>query len=207
MDFINLPKGAVAHFTQEKKMANILLEGERQIADSYEEVRMQDFCGGRYCAHQCLTNFNVSEAILRTEYGEPIWPDGFIGSISHSKFLSGAIVMPETGFRAVGLDIETIGRVSQNLWPLFFTTGEIDWLQSKPYQYQCFFATLFFSFKEAFYKMQFPITQSFVDYHQCIITYDSGAIHINSLIDISILSDLKTGYSEQGTSVIAMVYC
>lgn len=207
MDMIKLPEGAVSHFTQEKKTADILFTGERQIADSFEQMRMQDFCVGRYCAHQCLTDFNRSEAVLKTEHGEPIWPKGLIGSISHSKLLSGAVVMPEKDYKALGLDIEAIGRVSVDLWPLFFTEDEIDWLQSRPYPYQSFFATLFFSFKEAFYKMQFSITKSFVDYHQCIISYNSGEVSINSLVDFPAMDSIKTIYSEQESSIISMVYC
>ncbi len=207
MTYINLPQGAVAHFTQEKKSSEILYEVERSIAHSFEQTRLQDFCGGRYCAHQCLSEFDLSEPILKTEHGEPLWPDGVVGSISHSKFLSGAVVMPKSEYKAVGLDIETIGRVELELWSLFFTPNEIDWLRSKPPQYQSFYATLFFSIKEAYFKMQFSITQRFVDFQDCMVTYDAGQVSVIEKVDFVGLPALQTAYSEYQDSVIAMVYC
>ena len=188
-------------------MADILFEEERVISHSFELPRLQDFCGGRHCAHQCLSHFELNEPLLKSAHGNRLWPDPVIGSISHSKFLSGAVVMPKGDYRAVGLDVETIGRVDRELWSLFFIPEEIDWLLSKPPQYQCFFATLFFSFKEAFFKMQFSITKTFAEFDDCSISYSSGKVIIQPLNQFLNIGGIHTHYAEHQTSVIAMVYC
>jgi 4'-phosphopantetheinyl transferase EntD len=47
--------------------------------------RQQEFCSGRFCAHQALDRLGYHDIpLLADQYGAPVWPCGITGSISHS---------------------------------------------------------------------------------------------------------------------------
>ncbi|QOJ24569.1 MAG: hypothetical protein HRU78_13700 [Gammaproteobacteria bacterium] len=47
--------------------------------------RQQDFCTGRFCAHQVLDKMGHKDTpLLADQNGAPLWPCGITGSISHS---------------------------------------------------------------------------------------------------------------------------
>ena len=75
----------------------------------------------------------------------------------------GAVVALKEHVAAIGLDIETSGRVSPEMWDLIFHKNEQDLIRNKQGD-GIDWATLMFSFKESFYKMQYPLTGQFLDF-------------------------------------------
>ncbi|MCB0358897.1 MAG: hypothetical protein KDD44_04655, partial [Bdellovibrionales bacterium] len=80
--------------------------------------RKRMFLAGRRAAHTALRRLRPSESplpILRGDSGEPVWPDGFLGSIAHSESLAAAAVLecrePVVG---IGLDLEPATRRSRH---------------------------------------------------------------------------------------------
>ncbi len=175
-----LPEGVWSFFTASKFGEEKLLTEELMCTGDLGEKRLQDFATGRYCAHQCLTRVGINQPVLSGASGNPIWPEGILGSISHSEYLTGAIISNSTDYLSLGLDIETIGRVEHDLWFLFFTQSEIRQLESFSLKKQYEMSTVFFSVKEAYYKMQYPITRTFMDFHECEIQSDGENYLISS---------------------------
>ena len=69
--------------------------------------RLTKLGDGRLAATACLEQLGATKPIVGSGWGgEPLWPAGFIGSISHSKRLSVAAVAKQEDFMAVGIDIE-----------------------------------------------------------------------------------------------------
>lgn len=64
----------------------------------------------------------------------------------------------------MGLDIERLGRVSPDLWPILFTPEERGYLKNKDGPSRLFLATAFFSIKEAFLKLPSPKPERLQDY-------------------------------------------
>lgn len=100
----------------------------------------------------------------------PIWPDGYIGSISHSRLLVGVAVARRQDVRALGIDIEAIA-----------TEREVEAIESvcmRPEEHdidtgaltRAQFATLLFSAKEAFYKCMHPLTRVEFDFTDVSVT-------------------------------------
>ena len=58
------------------------------------ESRKRQFLAGRSCAHVALSYFEVGkQPILRnSNTREPLWPDGFIGTITHTQHWAAAAV-------------------------------------------------------------------------------------------------------------------
>jgi 4'-phosphopantetheinyl transferase EntD len=91
-------------------------------------------------------------AIGRDKHGAPLWPDGIVGSISHTTGYAAALVARLGQFSGLGVDTERVGGVTRNLWPRLFDAEECDHLIRLEAEGQKRAATLFFSAKEASHK-------------------------------------------------------
>lgn len=68
--------------------------------------RKNEFLCGRYIVERLLSNLNINvEKIPVAPNGEPVWPKGVYGSISHDGTLIGAIVSNAPNLINIGLDI------------------------------------------------------------------------------------------------------
>ncbi|HWZ14335.1 MAG TPA: 4'-phosphopantetheinyl transferase superfamily protein [Mucilaginibacter sp.] len=162
-------------FTTHFVDTEVLTAGEKALVEKAGVQRQRHFSTGRYCAREALRRFGVNNAeILMGEVKEPLWPDGFVGSISHSKKLTGAIVARAGDIAAIGLDIETIGGVGRDMWDMLFVDSEQAFLNTLDDDGQSLFATLMFSFKEAFYKLQYPLTKQYLDFKEAVLQYAGG---------------------------------
>lgn len=166
LDFRGLfPEGIIPFFTQHRRGVEVLLPPEVEIAAAYGSKRLSDFCTGRYCLRSCTNILGYNGVILIGERGMPILPPGIVGTVSHAKVLSGAVAALADDFRSVGLDIESNGRINRDMWHLLFNDVESDFLDSLSADDQSLTATKYFSAKEAFYKMQYPISGMYLDFH------------------------------------------
>jgi len=161
-------------FTQEPKDETALLGGEYLQCASFAEKRRKEFATGRYCAREAFLRLGVPVAPIPIgRQRQPCWPSGVSGSISHTKGLTGAMVAWQHDFSAVGLDIEQRFAVSTKLHDRILTPSEQSWIQGDAEM-----ATLVFSVKEAFYKMQFPLTGLFLDFTEVEVSQDLGSMKV-----------------------------
>ena len=95
----------------------------------------------------------------------PSWPDGFVGSISHSRRWIWAAAAQADKYLSLGIDTEILlspeqaGELKSDVgtaaeWELLQRTG-LAWPQA---------VTLLFSAKEAFFKCWFPLTGTFWEF-------------------------------------------
>jgi 4'-phosphopantetheinyl transferase EntD len=128
--------------------------------------RIQEFAAGRLCARRAMNEFGITGFALRVaDDRRPIWPDGIVGSISHTSGLCAAAVAESRHYVSLGLDCEVLGAVSADVLPTVCLDLERDWIRSLPAADQGVAATLIFSAKEAFYKCQYPVTREWLDFH------------------------------------------
>jgi 4'-phosphopantetheinyl transferase EntD len=86
-----------------------LPEEEPLIARSVAK-RRNEFVTVRYCARQALGDLGLPPVpILKGDKGEPCWPDGVVGSLTHCEGFRGAVVGRATDVRSVGIDAEPHG--------------------------------------------------------------------------------------------------
>ena len=150
----------------------------------FSPKRLTDFSTGRYCAIKALEQLGIKDAIIPIgKDREPIWPDGVVGSISHCDTLVGAIVAKKSKHISLGLDIEEIGRVTPDLFDLVFTEKEKSYLSSFKGRKLEEQSTLIFSMKEAFYKMQFPLTKTFLDFKDVEIEINNACFYLKILTE------------------------
>jgi len=143
----------------------LLLSGEARNLGRAVPERIREFAAGRLCARRALAEFGFPDAPLRMNSDRrPRWPAPVVGSITHAPGMCGAAVAKERQFRAIGLDMEIVGRVSPEIWPTICSPEETVWLAGlrEPEQSRC--AALIFSAKEAFYKCQYGVTRQWLEF-------------------------------------------
>jgi 4'-phosphopantetheinyl transferase EntD len=198
-------------FTHEFCGEEVLTENERMLTQGFQEKRMKDFSTGRYCARKALSLLNIPPGdILMGPGREPLWPAGIVGSISHSQHLTGAIAGPAEKFRSLGLDIETIGGVKDDLWNVLFTQEEHNLLNAFPAELRIYYATLFFSMKECFYKLQFPLTKQFIEFTEVEVISEKNEFQIRVLKMLDkwkVLPELTTIHTvRDGNNVVCYAF-
>jgi 4'-phosphopantetheinyl transferase EntD len=199
------------HFTDVFKDFSDLTPTEAMIVERASAKRRSDFSTGRYCARQALLRLkNVSPEIIQGKGKEPIWPNGIVGSISHSKKIAGAVVALQHDVLAIGMDIETIGGVKPEMWDLIFHKAEQKLIQNKQGD-QSYWATLLFSLKESFYKMQYPLTGQFLDFSDVVISETNGDLCFASAkpqFDLNAvgLNNIETHWTNIDNQLITLCY-
>lgn len=176
------PAGVKHYFTSEQHGTDVLSVEEQRLSAKYGAKRLTDFCTGRYCLRFCTSALGYSGEILVGERGMPLLPAGITASVSHSKVLCGAVAATTTNFLSIGMDVETVGRVHADMWHLLFTPAEIAYLKAIPSEMEReIVSTSFFSLKEAFYKMQFPLTATYLDLHDAEVTLSPAGYRLRLL--------------------------
>ena len=119
--------------------------------------RQREFAAGRVCARRLLRQLDLgADALLSDDDRVPRWPEGVIGSITHSAGQCAVAVARSDALRGIGLDLERADAVRPELWRRIFRPSEIERLHSAPAERQPRLAALAFSAKEATYKCLFP---------------------------------------------------
>lgn len=143
-------------------------------------LRQKEFIAGRQLVSALSESLALPRhALRRAEDRSPVWPSDRAGSLSHCQTLCAAAVGKHPHYRGVGIDIETVGRVENKLWPTLFTGSEINYLSSVEPALRDAETTVFFSAKEAFYKCQYPLTQQWVGFQDVELNrVDSATLSI-----------------------------
>lgn len=138
--------------------------------------RVNEFAAGRVCARSALAELGVPDVALHPAGDrQPIWPIGFIGSITHTTGLCAAAVAARRDIIALGLDSEVIGAPTPEIWPSICGPEELCRVELLPVGERPAAVTLLFAAKEAFYKCQYPLTGEWLDFHDlCIAVKDWG---------------------------------
>src|SRR5579863_9994094 len=80
------------------------------------DKRRNEFRTGRAVAREALAQIGcLPAAILARAQRDPIWPAGFLGSISHSQHLAFAVATPSSLVEGVGIDVEEDPELDQHL--------------------------------------------------------------------------------------------
>jgi 4'-phosphopantetheinyl transferase EntD len=143
-----------------------LLEPEEAAAVARAVAkRVGEFAAGRLCARRALQRFGIARVVLPAAHDrQPVWPPGFLGSITHTEGFCAAVAAARGRLLGLGLDSEAAGAVEAQLWPSICVASELDWMAEWPAAARTQAATLVFAAKEAFYKAQYPTTGEFMSF-------------------------------------------
>jgi 4'-phosphopantetheinyl transferase EntD len=135
--------------------------------------RRSHFALGRAAARDALVELGLAPTpIGRGPEREPLWPEGIVGTISHSGDLALAIVGWRSDYAGLGVDIEGFSPgVSARALRLVCTASERVWLACRPENWR----TVLFSAKEAVFKALFPIERVWLGFADAELTFDDAA--------------------------------
>jgi 4'-phosphopantetheinyl transferase EntD len=149
-----------------------LPEEEPLIAKSVAK-RRNEFITVRYCARIALGELGLPPVpILKGDKGEPCWPDGVVGSLTHCTGYRGAVVGRSAAVRSVGIDAEphdTLPHGVLDAISLPEERGEIPQVMSADLHWD----RILFCAKEATYKAWFPLTKRWLGFEDAHITFEA----------------------------------
>jgi len=124
--------------------------------------RRREFAAGRAAARAALAAAGgVPQAIPRAPDRRPIWPEGMVGSLSHSQGFAAALAGPAAAAAGVGLDIEGAEALPERLRRGVLTPAEMRVRDARPMAADTPRCKITFAAKEALFKAVHPITGVF----------------------------------------------
>lgn len=172
-----LPPGVVAVDTREERLDIELFPEERAALGNAVEKRRREFLTARACAREALARLGLpASPIVPGERGEPRWPPGVVGSITHCAGYRACVLARAGELAAVGIDAEPNAPLPEGL------LGDIARPEERPLLAQLadiepgvHWDRLLFCAKETVYKVWYPIARSWLGFEDATLTIDPAA--------------------------------
>jgi 4'-phosphopantetheinyl transferase EntD len=163
--------GASVERTEAASLSDLFPE-EAAAVERAVPKRQREFAAGRRAARHALAQLGKPRSpIAMNTDRSPKWPADIVGSLSHCTDFAVAVVACRSQVKALGVDVETSGEVGAELWNSLFVPEEIEFLKRcSSEQDRRMWATVLFSAKESFFKLQYPLTSKWVDFQAARIT-------------------------------------
>ncbi|MGZ2356543.1 4'-phosphopantetheinyl transferase superfamily protein [Streptomyces sp. 372A] len=155
-----------------------LFPEEAAVIANAVAVRRHEFTTVRACAREALGRFGIAPApLLPGPHGEPKWPAGFVGSMTHCAGYRAAAVARTSDIVTIGVDAEPNQPLpNEGVAGHVLRPEERRQLASlKAHSPQVSWDRLFFSAKESVYKAWFPLTRLWLDFQEATVTIHPGA--------------------------------
>jgi 4'-phosphopantetheinyl transferase EntD len=140
------------------------------------DKRRREFVTGRACARTALDRLGLAPcAIPSGERGQPLWPAGVVGSITHCPGYRACAVAWAADVASIGIDAEVHAPLPDRVLQLVSSTRERQILTASPLDVHL--DRLLFSAKEAVYKAWFPLARTRLGYEDvelCLVTEDAS---------------------------------
>ena len=147
---------------------------EEALAARCVEARRREFTTGRACARLALARLGHGVSpVGRGERGEPQWPDGTVGSITHCADYRAAAVARAVDLAAIGIDAEPDEPLPEDIVEYIVCAAERRHLAdlNRSARGPCW-DRLVFSAKESVYKAWFPLARRWLGFEDAAVTID-----------------------------------
>ncbi|OBF26951.1 4'-phosphopantetheinyl transferase [Mycobacterium sp. ACS4331] len=136
--------------------------------------RRNEFVTVRHCARLALAELGVPPVpILKGDKGEPCWPTGVVGSLTHCEGYRGAAVAPSAEVRSVGIDAEPHDVLPNGVLGAISLDAEREELEALPADLH--WDRILFCAKEATYKAWYPLTHRWLGFEDAHISFAMDA--------------------------------
>jgi len=148
-----LPEDVRTAWGDPREDAPLALPAEEALIERAVEKRKREFRKARACARGLLEEFGVRDfALLSGAQREPLWPDGLVGSVTHTEGLCAVVVGSGARYAGLGIDVEPAQPLETPIAERVCVRGEFEHASSVTKLEPLVAARLVFSAKEAFYK-------------------------------------------------------
>lgn len=151
------------------------------IGASWVERRTREFLTGRAAAAEALRAVGLSGPVARGADGEPLWPEGVVGAITHTRGIAAAVAAPRSLLLGLGIDLEPADRrVTPGVSRMVCTARERAWVDAdgaldgvlRP----GLLLKLVFCAKESIFKATFPHARVHLNYHDAEVELGAGTL-------------------------------
>ena len=150
--------------------------------------RRNEFVTARHCARLALGQLGLPAVpILKGEKGEPRWPDGIVGSLTHCAGYRGAVVGRQGRVRSVGIDAEPHDVLPAGVLDAISLPVERLAIAALPPGLH--WDRILFCAKEATYKAWFPLTGRWLGFEDAHIVFDVDSVRASGGFESTILID------------------
>lgn len=166
--------------------------------------RQAEFAAGRHAAELALARWSCTEPVARAADGAPLWPSGFVGSISHAGALAVAAVASDRVLDGLGVDLEPVvsNEVYLEIHERVLSPAERELLaRALPELSETERFTLGFSAKESFYKCVNPLSGEFFEFHDARVV-SADAARIVLALDRPLRGGFAQGFALSGRFVL-----
>lgn len=210
--FHHTPVEYTTYFLQRMQSAGVDLPVELHHAVL---KRKCEYLAARFCVKQGLIslNYGILNCLRTGHLGQPLWPPGVIGSISHCFDHAIAIVSIQTDvYVGLGVDVEKIIAIdlAKAIEQQLVSVSELS-LGLSYFEYK-YFITLIFSAKESIYKAIFPFVNQILDF-SCVklmgIDKESSKLtfQFSNFFESKFTSYIVVGYSACCTNNLIVTWC
>lgn len=113
----------------------------------------------------------VADSIPKGPVGEPIWPEGVVGSLAHTEGFAVAVVARRQACVALGVDVEPAQALPDDVAELVLRAEERGWAESVQRDEICA-SRMIFCAKECVHKAIHPLTGIWLDFEEVRIDVD-----------------------------------
>ncbi|MEV6841873.1 4'-phosphopantetheinyl transferase superfamily protein [Actinoplanes sp. NPDC051411] len=172
-----LPVGTVAVDTFIDPPGATLFPEEAALVAKAVEKRRLEFTTARWCARRAMAELGRPPApVLRGERGQPRWPAGLVGSMTHCAGYRGAVLAPRESFTTIGIDAEPNEPLPDGVFETVTRPGERPHIDELLREHPAVrWDRLLFSAKESIYKSWFPLTSRWLGFEEAELDIDPSA--------------------------------
>jgi 4'-phosphopantetheinyl transferase EntD len=172
-----LPASVIVVEARDDVTDAILFPEEELALGKAVEKRRREFTTARVCARAALEKLGLPVApILSGARGEPLWPAGVVGSITHCEGYRACAVARSSEMVTVGIDAEPNAALPDGLLTDIARPEELPLLRRLQSESpQVHWPRLLFSAKESVYKAWFPLAERWLGFEDAVITIDRHA--------------------------------
>ncbi len=166
--------GAVSVVATRGELEVQLFPEEAAIVARAVEKRRREFTTVRACARGALEQLGEPpRAIPSGPKGEPLWPPGIVGSITHCDGYRACAVARAAALITIGVDAEPDLPLPDGLLADIALPEEREWLRHLAAKAPgTNWDRLLFSVKESVYKAWFPLAERWLGFEDAIVAID-----------------------------------
>jgi 4'-phosphopantetheinyl transferase EntD len=170
-----LPASVASAWTTDEWIDVPLYVEESSALGRAVDKRRREFVTGRACARQALARLGFRPlSVPSGPWGEPVWPQGVVGSITHCRGYVACAVASRDTLGAIGIDAEPHAALPEEILPDIVTTAENRRLSElSAASVDVHWDKVWFSAKEAVCKAWFPLTRRWLGFHDVELTVDT----------------------------------
>lgn len=162
--------------------------------------RKREFTLGRSAAHRALKGlgFENPPPVLQGPGREPLWPEGIVGSITHSGDFAAVVVTRCEFASGVGIDLQDLRqRMRYDISKRVCNEDELGWVNQIPEKKNTRLLLLF-SAKESVYKALYPVCKRRIGFHDVNIEWNVDENEFLAVIAIDIGVHVNAGTRLRG---------